>query len=199
MYSESIKQKFTQKNRNLSNLPDIFPSEKSKKLRSLPGPTWTAAGRQIAGHKNASYNRQFTPEYMTDNAFRKVHSVSSNLAPLALPTAHVIATAASTLGITHLLDPRKFGNVSITTTPCFRLGSLAINSSQLRRGQGLFQVGQMLAVSFDALQTCPQCDMSISSFRCFDANIGKNKNAIEVTKIYSVQAFIWLTRKQNKN
>ena len=102
----------------------------------------------------ASKLQDISDNYISDNAFRKVHSVSSNQAPLAWPTAHMVATAPSPLGTIQLFAPRKFANAPLQTTPSFRLGSLALSSSQLRRNQAFSQVGQMLTLSLDALLTC---------------------------------------------
>ena len=92
----------------------IYSSPKQpKRLKSLFGLPKKDAGRQIAGYKNCRIYPTIMDNYISDNAFRKVHSVSSNPVPLALPIAHVVATAASSLSTTHPFDLLKFADTPL--------------------------------------------------------------------------------------
>ena len=92
----------------------IYSSPKQpKRLKSLLGLPKKDAGRQIAGYKNCRIYPTIMDNYISDNAFRKVHSVSSNQVPLALPIAHVVATAASSLSTTHSFDLLKFADAPL--------------------------------------------------------------------------------------
>ena len=86
VHSESSKKKFTQQKKKFA---------------------------QIAGYKNCRIYPKIMDNYITDNAFRKVHSVRSNPVPLALPIAHVVATAASSLSTTHSFDLLKFADAPL--------------------------------------------------------------------------------------